>query len=181
MLRPNLCGSFLEATIVDSAGQEWVVAAAHLCAGATEADESRREADLVDLLDVFSQRRSQRQPHIIAGDFNSNAPSQKIDPGRCKPPTQQERAQNGGEIPRRVVQKMLDAGYVDAFAQVAPETAAITGTFSTQFSGQRVDYTFTHGFGAQQLRTAWVEQDRLAKYCSDHFPIGVEINAGDSH
>ena len=75
---------------------------------------------------------------------------------------------------------MLDAGYSDTLAEFAPQSAAITGTFSTQFPGQRVDYIFTHGFGVGQIQSAWIEQDRLAKYCSDHFPIGVEINGGDA-
>jgi endonuclease/exonuclease/phosphatase family metal-dependent hydrolase len=181
LLRPKLSGSLLEATIVDPGGLHWIVGAVHLPAGATEADESRRETELAELLDVFAGRRSAREPHIIAGDFNSNAPSQKIDPARCKPRTQQELARNGGKLPRRVVQKMLDASYADPFVEFAPQTAAVTGSFSTQSPGQRVDYTFTHGFTAGQLRAAWVEQDRLAKYCSDHFPIGVEIHAGDTH
>jgi endonuclease/exonuclease/phosphatase family metal-dependent hydrolase len=179
LLRPVISNSLLEATIIDPEGREWIVGALHLPAGATEADESRREVELAELLDVFAHRRSEHQPHIIAGDFNSNSPSQKIDPARCKPRTKQEWDENGGKLPRRVIQKMLDAGYRDAFADIAPQSAAITGTFSTQFPGQRVDYTFAHGFATGQVHTAWVEQDRLAKYCSDHFPIGVEIYAGD--
>jgi endonuclease/exonuclease/phosphatase family metal-dependent hydrolase len=26
-----------------------------------------------------------------------------------------------------------------------------------------------------RIKSAWIEQDRLAKYASDHFPVGVEI------
>jgi hypothetical protein len=26
-----------------------------------------------------------------------------------------------------------------------------------------------------RLKDAWIEYDRLAKYASDHFPVGVEI------
>jgi endonuclease/exonuclease/phosphatase family metal-dependent hydrolase len=36
-----------------------------------------------------------------------------------------------------------------------------------------VDYIFT--FGIDSPRDAWIEQDRLARYASDHFPVGVEI------
>jgi endonuclease/exonuclease/phosphatase family metal-dependent hydrolase len=28
---------------------------------------------------------------------------------------------------------------------------------------------------AASIKSAWIEYDRLAKYASDHFPIGVEI------
>jgi len=50
-----------------------------------------------------------------------------------------------------------------------------TGTFSTQFPGQRVDYIFTYAILPSRLKDAWIEQDRLAKYASDHFQIGLEI------
>jgi endonuclease/exonuclease/phosphatase family metal-dependent hydrolase len=38
-----------------------------------------------------------------------------------------------------------------------------------------VDYIFSHGVPAERLKDAWIEYDRLAKYASDHFPIGLEI------
>jgi len=38
-----------------------------------------------------------------------------------------------------------------------------------------VDYIFTYGIDARRLKNAKVEQDRLAKYASDHFPVMVEI------
>ena len=75
----------------------------------------------------------------------------------------------------RFVQRLLDAGYVDTLHAVRGEEAAGTGSFSTQFPGQRVDYVFAHGVSPSRLKSAWVEHDRLAKYASDHFPVGVEI------
>ena len=53
--------------------------------------------------------------------------------------------------------------------------AETTGTFSTEFPGQRVDYLFTFGVGRDRLKSAWVEQGPAAKEASDHFPVGVEI------
>ena len=78
-------------------------------------------------------------------------------------------------IPRRVIETMVRAGYVDTLHAVRDDYATTAGTFSTQFPGQRVDYLFTHGVDRALLKDAWIEQDRLAKYASDHFPIGVEI------
>ena len=177
LLRPAISRSLLEATVVDPAGGAWVVGALHLPPGATDADEADRQIELAEVLSIFERHRSGHQPHIIAGDFNANAPSQEIDPIRCKPRTREQWEQNGRKLPRRAVQKMLDAGYMDAFAEFSPKLASITGTFSTQFPGQRVDYAFVHGLRAGEIRSVWVERDRLAKYCSDHFPIGVEIVA----
>ena len=78
-------------------------------------------------------------------------------------------------MPRRVISKVLEAGYVDTLAARHELYAATTGTFTTQTPGQRVDYIFTHGIDRSRIRDAWIEYDRLAKYASDHFPIGVEI------
>jgi endonuclease/exonuclease/phosphatase family metal-dependent hydrolase len=179
LLRNGISRSLLEATVVDPAGTEWLIGAAHLPAGAAESDEAARERDLAELLDVFAPRRAARQPHIIAGDFNANAPSQKIDPAECKERTREQWKANGGKLPRRIIQTMLNAGYSDAVADFSPEMASSTGTFSTQQPGQRVDYIFTHGIVASRLRGVWIEQDRLAKYCSDHFPVGAEV-AGEA-
>jgi len=178
LLRTGISKSLLEATIVDPAGRQWIVGAVHLHARATEADESRREAELAVLLQVFTAHRSAGRPHLIAGDFNSNAPSQEIDPALCKTRTREDWEQNGGRVPRRVIARMLDEGYRDTLFDAAPEVAPTLGTFSTQFPGQRVDYIFAHGYAKHQIRSAWVERDRLAKYASDHFPIGVEISTG---
>jgi endonuclease/exonuclease/phosphatase family metal-dependent hydrolase len=180
LLHPQISKSLLEAEIVDPTGGEWTVAAVHLHERASDADESRREVELAVLLRLFEKARSSGRPHLIAGDFNSNAPSQIVDPARCKPRTREEWEANGGRLPRRVVQSMLRAGYRDTLAEAAPESATTLGTFTTQFPGQRVDYIFAHGYSKDQIRSAWVEQDRLAKYASDHFPVGVEIRSGDS-
>ena len=168
--------SLLEATVVEpGTGREWTVGVAHLHAHATEADERQRERELDTLLKIFSVHRAAGRPHLLAGDFNANSPHQQIDPARTKPRTQKEWAANGNQLPRRVVQTLLDAGYLDTLHAFDPAAAATTGTFSTQFPGQRVDYLFTHGIDRSQIRRAWVEQDRLAKYASDHFPVGLEL------
>ena len=109
------------------------------------------------------------------GDFNAVSPTQEVDPEKCKPSTRREWAANGGHLPRRVVQSVLDAGYTDSLHALHPEQAMTAGTFSTQFPGQRVDYIFTHGIDRSRIQAAWIEFDRLAKYASDHFPVAAEI------
>jgi endonuclease/exonuclease/phosphatase family metal-dependent hydrolase len=168
--------SLLEATVVEPAtNREWTVGVVHLHAHGTEIDEQQREREIDTLLKIFSVHRASGRPHLLAGDFNANAPYQQIDPARTKPRTQKDWAANGGHLPRRAVQKLLAAGYVDTLHAVDPAAAAVRGTFSTQFPGQRVDYVFAHGFDRPRLTRAWIEQDRLAKYASDHFPVGVEV------
>jgi endonuclease/exonuclease/phosphatase family metal-dependent hydrolase len=168
--------SLLEAVIIDPPGREWIIGAVHLSARAREEDEQKRDREIATLLGVFKRHRDANRRHILAGDFNSNAPYQQIDPEKCKPATREAWHANGGQIPRRVVQTILNHGYTDSALAANPELARTGGSFSTQYPGQRVDYIFTHGIENGKIKQAWIEQDRLAKYASDHYLIGAEID-----
>ena len=174
-LTKKLANSFVEATIIEPSGREWIIGALHFSAHALDKDETNREKELKYVLECTSRYRVDNRPHILCGDFNSNAPSQQIDPAKCKPATRKEWKANGGQIPRRVIQRMLDSRYIDSLRAFNPQVADTTGTFTTQFPGQRIDYIFTYGIDAKSVKSAWIEQDRLAKYASDHFTIGAEI------
>jgi endonuclease/exonuclease/phosphatase family metal-dependent hydrolase len=174
-LHPGLSGSYLEVNVLEPNGRAWEIGVVHMPAHARESDEKAREKELATLLKIFEPHRRENRPHLLVGDFNSNSPVQNIDLERCKNSTREEAADNGGHVPRRVVQAILDAGYIDTLHAFDPDLAANHGTFSTQFPGQRVDYIFAFGFAQSQVKSAWIEYDRLAKYASDHFPVGVEI------
>jgi endonuclease/exonuclease/phosphatase family metal-dependent hydrolase len=165
----------LEVLLRTPFNEELTLGILHLHAHAREQDEAIREEELEDVLKVFEPHRRQRRPHLLMGDFNANSPFQIIEIEKCKPSTREEWRQNGGNIPRRAIQQILNAGYLDSYYTLKQEPAKTTGTFSTQFPGQRVDYIFTHALPVTRLKDAWIEQDRLAKYASDHFPIGLEI------
>ncbi|HEV2294467.1 MAG TPA: endonuclease/exonuclease/phosphatase family protein [Tepidisphaeraceae bacterium] len=174
-LRPELEKSLLQATVATPQLGNVNFGVVHLHAHGREEDEAQRERELAALLEVFRADRDSKRPHVICGDFNANAPSQQIEPARTKERTRKDWDANGGKLPRRVVQRILDAGYIDSLHAVSPDVAEITGTFSTQLPGQRVDYIFTHNIDLPRLRKAWIEQDRLATYASDHYPVGLEI------
>lgn len=167
--------SLLEAVVRDEAGNEWTFGVLHLSPGAYEVNEKVREQEIAKVLQVFAPHRDEYRRHILLGDFNSNSPVQNIEPHHCKPSTQEAFAANGGEIPRRVMQLVLGAGYLDTLDEVHQPAAEGSGTFSTQAPGQRVDYILTWGFDPQRVTAAWIEHDRLAKYASDHYPVGAEI------
>ena len=173
--QPRLSKSLLQASVVDPAGQLWQFGVVHLHARAAEEDERKREAELDIVLKVFEPLRTQKAPHLLLGDFNANSPVQQIDLARCKPSTREQAASNGGSIPRRVVQRILNEGYADTYYSLTPDDARTKGTFTTQFPGQRVDYVFAHSIPPERIKSAWIEYDRLATYASDHYPIGVEI------
>ncbi len=171
----TLTRSFLEATVQDPSGAEWPIGVLHLPAGALEEDEDARIREIAVSIDLLKQHRLAHRRHLLCGDFNSNAPYQHIDPSRCKIKTQQAFEKNGRKIPRRVIEAMVGAGYVDTYHMLHDEELELIGSFDTQHPGQRVDYIFGWGIAAADVKDAWVEQDRLAKYASDHFPVGAEI------
>ena len=175
-LRGGLSKSLVEAIVRAPDGVEWPISAVHLHAGAFEEDERKREAELAVVLDVFERYRRENRPHLLAGDFNANAPYQRIEPAKCKPSTQRAWEANGGQIPRRVVQRLLDAGYADTLRAVDEQMSATSVSFTTLHPGQRVDYVFSFGVDPSRVRSAWVELDRLAKYASDHYPVGVDLS-----
>jgi len=171
----KLTKSFLEVLVRTPDLGDVTFGVVHLRHRATEADESIREQELSVVLDILAPHVAARRPHVLAGDFNANHPAQQIDPAKCKSRTQYDWQLNGGYAPRRVVQKLLDAGYIDTLHAVCATDAEVVGTFTTQTPGQRVDYIFTHSIEPSRIKSVWVEQDRLARYASDHFPVGAEI------
>lgn len=167
---------FLQAEVIEPSGMEWRFHVLHLSARATEQRERQREREIGCLMEVLAEAQRRGQPHLLLGDFNANSPHQQINPENCMERTREAWRENGGVIPRRAIQKLLDAGYLDTLQVVNPAVAQAHGTFTTQHPGQRVDYIFTFGVDRRRIVSAWIEQDRLAKYASDHFPVGCEIS-----
>jgi endonuclease/exonuclease/phosphatase family metal-dependent hydrolase len=165
----------LEATIRQLDGPEWLIGVLHLGSHAFEADEAQREQELAAVLEVFEPYRRVGCPHLLVGDFNSNSPIQQIDPDKVHPKTRQAWLANGSRIPRRVIQTLLDNAYIDTLAAAYPDAAPTTATFTTRDPGQRIDFIFAYATQPTAIKDAWVEHDRLAKYASDHYPIGVEL------
>jgi endonuclease/exonuclease/phosphatase family metal-dependent hydrolase len=159
----------------DPSGTDWPIFAVHLHPNASEADEDARLREIQTLLELTADHRQANRPHVVAGGFNATSPIQQIDPALCLPKTRDQWQANGLSLPRRAIGALLAAGYVDTLHASIGEAAATAGTFSTQFPGQRVDYIMTWGVPRARIRRAWIEQDRLARFASDHYPVGAEV------
>jgi endonuclease/exonuclease/phosphatase family metal-dependent hydrolase len=175
LLRPDAGRCLLEATVLSPAGQEWPIGVLHLTAHATEAAETERERQFGAALNAFARHRERGTPHLLCGDFNANAPTQQIDFERASPRTRREAAENGGDVPRRVIRTVLAAGYTDTLRSFAASYADATGTFKTEQPQQRVDYIFSFAVDPARIAGAWIDQSDLARSASDHFPVGVEL------
>lgn len=175
LVQPDAPRSLVEVTVQTPGGSELPILALHLHARATEDDETARQHEMACVLRVAHDWRTNGVPHLLVGDFNSNAPAQQIDPMRCKSSTQKAWHANGEKIPRRVIQNILDHGYIDTLRASRAHDADSMASFTTHEPGQRVDYVFAHGIDGTLIEDAWIEQDRLAQFASDHYPVGVQI------
>ncbi len=169
--------SLLEVT-VEVDGREMVLGLVHTTAKASERRERKREQELATVLEVFADRRTAGVPHVLMGDFNATSPIQALDPARL-PDKSRKYFDKQGDLPRRAIQQVLDAGYIDTLAAFDPASARVASTFTTLQPGQRIDYIFAFGMPPEAVTGAWVETDRLATYASDHYPIGAEVRVAE--
>jgi endonuclease/exonuclease/phosphatase family metal-dependent hydrolase len=114
--------------------------------GVAQLDAMRDGGELEIVLREMEAYRTKREPHLLVGEFG-------VKPGR-----------------------LFDAGYIDCLAVARPKEARAGATFSTLHPAQRVDYILACGFEPKSIKDAWIETDRLARYASDHFPVGAEID-----
>jgi len=158
----------LAEVLVEPTGVSMPVGVVHLHARATNHDDQVRRHQLTAVLSKLAIFRDNNTPHLLMGDFNADSPMQSVIPSQCKPRTAEAWTLNGGNLPRGAIQMALEHGYLDSLHTVNPAVARTSGSFTTQQPGQRVDYIFTHGFPQVAIRKAWIENDRLAQYASDH-------------
>lgn len=64
---------------------------------------------------------------------------------------------------------LLNSGFRDLHAIVP------AATFPTSAPNERRDFIFAQDIEPASVQSAWTENDRLARYASDHFPVGVEL------
>ncbi len=110
--------------------------------------------------------RDRARPHLWVGDFNALAPGEDLDAH----PAGQSDSPNAPEE-RRVIARLLRAGYVDCAAQAGlPQP-----TWSTTHPHQRIDYIFASAALAPSLRACWRWEEPPAAEASDHFAVVAEF------
>jgi endonuclease/exonuclease/phosphatase family metal-dependent hydrolase len=156
--------SFLWAEIESTDGPV-EIGVLHLTSGPDREDVRLEESEVV--LSVTADAREQGRPHVLCGDFNALSPLQRVELARVP-----DHLRQGGPMRSDVIEKVMDAGYVDTLAAGGAAIAAGAATFTTSQPGVRFDYIFAHGLTPT---AGWVERDRLAVFASDHFPVGAAL------
>jgi exodeoxyribonuclease-3 len=161
--------AFLE---VVPAGDPLRVFGVHLSAVHSAWTEQRRVRELRALL--ASIARHQHGLHVLMGDFNTLAPGERLDVGVLPRRLRALVWLSGGRIRWRTIQRILDAGYVDAFRLLHPESAGLT--FPTWNPHVRLDYAFLPAGFAPRVRTCQVIGIPETRDASDHFPLLTDID-----
>jgi endonuclease/exonuclease/phosphatase family metal-dependent hydrolase len=144
----------------------------HLYPYETPENEAIRLKELEAVLEMG--RDLNTTPHLLMGDFNSHHPDQKIDLQKADPKIRDRVLAQGGQIPRLVVKKVLEAGYLDAHA-IGRSPEQWQNTFTTAYPELRVDYIFAPMNLAASLIRCEVFKPPLARYVSDHYPLLAEF------
>jgi exodeoxyribonuclease-3 len=166
--------AFLTVTL---AGSPWTLVGVHLTAVHATWTERRRVVELRSVLRRQVHRGDAR--HIVVGDFNTLAPGEALDLRRLPPRLRALVWLSGGRIRWATIQLMLEAGYMDAFRLLHSTDAGCT--FPTWEPHVRLDYAFVPGALASHLTACRVVREvPRAASASDHFPLLVELEGGQS-
>jgi exodeoxyribonuclease-3 len=164
--------AFLEIELAERPARVFGV---HLSAVHAAWTERRRIEELRALLRAI--RQHQHGFHVLTGDFNTLAPGELLDftrlPGRLRALVWL----SGGRVRWRTVQIVLDAGYVDAYRSLQPDTPGLT--FPTWDPHVRLDFLFLPNRYTAQLTSCEVMDVPGAREASDHLPLLTVVEIPD--
>ena len=146
----------------------------HLSARFSKWSERRRAREIRALLRGIEQH--QHGFHVLAGDFNTLAPGERLDVRRMPHWIRALVWLSGRDIQRETIRAMLDAGYADGYRALHPEDKGYT--FPTWDPHLRLDYFFLPAAFADRLAACEVVRDPATAVAraSDHFPLLAHID-----
>lgn len=121
----------------------------------------------------FSQR-----PFLIAGDFNSVAPNDKVIINRIPIRLKIILWLQGNYVFHYSLQSLLSSGLIDCFRFINPKDDGFT--LPPPQPNIRLDYIFINDVMKKYLKNCWVvrEPNAVTK-ASDHYPVVAEFNIGN--
>jgi endonuclease/exonuclease/phosphatase family metal-dependent hydrolase len=162
--------SFLEIVPV---GTESRIFGLHLSARFSKWSERRRAREIRALLKGIEKH--QEGFHVLAGDFNTLAPGERLDVRRMPRWIRALIWVSGREIQRETIQVMLDANYVDSYRFLHPTDGNCT--FPTWDAHLRLDYVFVPARFADRVKDCRViNEPASVSQASDHFPLLAHVD-----
>jgi exodeoxyribonuclease III len=169
--RPRGCSRSL--LRLDLAGADATIYGVHLRAMHSDWSEGRRVRELRAILGDIEPHKG--RAHLLAGDFNTLAPGEKLDRRRLPLRIQVMTSLLGARVRWRTIQIMLDAGYADSFRRLHPHDPGYT--FPTWAPHLRLDYLFVPDSSPIHVDRCEVLNGSTARAASDHFPLLAVLSA----
>jgi endonuclease/exonuclease/phosphatase family metal-dependent hydrolase len=110
-------------------------------------------------------------PYLLVGDLNALTPGDPVGTPRRG---EEKRGDALPAAPRRAIGLILDAGYVDCYRSLHPETPGYT--YPSDAPWLRLDYILASPQMAARLWACDVVIGEEAERASDHFPIWAEFH-----
>lgn len=163
---PVLAKTLLE-TEIEHCGAPLGLFATHLSPGTELTDCEAREREVDVILGLLSATNPR---HLLVGDFNAVHPDDRMG---IPPPDMEDATQTPWLRLARPIQRMLDAGYMDAYRVSHPRAPGFT--WRTGHLWLRLDFAFISTSLAADLVDCDVVSMGPADRASDHLPLVVTI------
>jgi endonuclease/exonuclease/phosphatase family metal-dependent hydrolase len=144
----------------------------HLSALYSAWTERHRVIELRALLAAIAQH--QHGFHLLTGDFNTLAPGDLLDFRKLPHRLRALVWLSGGKIRWRTIQRVLDAGYIDAFRLL--HGADMGYTFPTWDPHVRLDYLFIPAGFSSRIHSCEIVTHPAAPAASDHLPLIADVD-----
>ena len=149
---------------------------AHLKAGNNPVGEEQRVAEIQAI--ITQMQTLGEQPHVLVGDLNSLSPGDPIDiEAYLSFAPEEKRAQileqANPENSRTTIPYLLQAGYLDCYRSLHPDT--IEYTYHTAHPSLRIDYIFASPTLAPHLQACERVKSECTQTASDHFPVYADF------
>jgi endonuclease/exonuclease/phosphatase family metal-dependent hydrolase len=161
--------AFLE---IDPGPGELRIFGLHLSALYSAWTERHRVIELRALLAAIAQH--QHGFHLLTGDFNTLAPGDLLDFRKLPHRLRALVWLSGGKIRWRTIQRVLDAGYIDAFRLL--HGAEMGYTFPTWDPHVRLDYLFIPAGFSSRIHSCEIVTHPAAPAASDHLPLIADVD-----
>ncbi|MBI2552430.1 endonuclease/exonuclease/phosphatase family protein [Candidatus Uhrbacteria bacterium] len=142
---------------------------------------ARDEDTRLKEFEIIAKNVSREEPTIFMGDFNSLSPLDPYDDSQLLDDMRKAGMDKfgGGELRKEVIQKIMDAGFIDAVRKrsQAFEYSVPTGYCRdpNHFTKLRLDYLFITESLRSSLRDARILRTEETNQLSDHFPLLAEF------
>ena len=169
--------NFIEAQIQYQPGKTFRMFGVHLIANLWVGFELWRLLEM-DYIIKYTQQFT-NELFLIAGDFNTAAPHDKVIIDRMPNKLKSILRLQGNRVFRFSIHSLLSSGFIDCFRSINPSEDGFT--LPPPQPNTRLDYIFINPAIQKYLTKCWVvrEPDAVIK-ASDHYPVVAEFSM-DSH